>query len=89
MATKQECWLVRKIFYARKWFNQNTLCTDLQQLVRKGKYNIEEAYKVVRPNFQKVNSKIMIMIQETIPTSNDPICYTEEVETLTNLFFLM
>ncbi|XP_019233906.1 PREDICTED: uncharacterized protein LOC109214447 [Nicotiana attenuata] len=48
---KQACWVVKKIFDARKWYGSNDLCTELQQLTHAGKFMIKKAYDYLLPQY--------------------------------------
>ncbi|XP_019227287.1 PREDICTED: uncharacterized protein LOC109208612 [Nicotiana attenuata] len=64
---KQACWLVRKIFDARKWYGNNDLCTELQQLTHTGKFVIKKAYKYLLPQYPRVIWKNLNMIPCSVP----------------------
>lgn len=64
---KQACWLVRKIFDARKWYGSNDLCTELQQLTHAGKFMIKKAYKYLLPQYPRVIWKNLNMVPCSVP----------------------
>ncbi|XP_019224063.1 PREDICTED: uncharacterized protein LOC109205770 [Nicotiana attenuata] len=58
---KQACWLVRKKFYARKWYGLNDLYTDMQQFTQADKFIIKKAYLHLSPQYPKVAWKSLNM----------------------------
>nr|XP_016511047.1 PREDICTED: uncharacterized protein LOC107828276 [Nicotiana tabacum] len=58
---KQACWLVRKIFDARKWYRNNDLYTELQQFTHADKFIIKKAFMHLIPQYPKVMWKSLNM----------------------------
>ncbi|XP_019223575.1 PREDICTED: uncharacterized protein LOC109205322 [Nicotiana attenuata] len=77
---KQACWLVRKIFDARKWYGSNDLCGELQQRTHAGKFMIKKAYKYLLPQYPRAIWKNLNMIPCSVPRA-------DVEETHTHLFF--
>ncbi|XP_059310254.1 uncharacterized protein LOC132061453 [Lycium ferocissimum] len=64
---KQACWVVRKIFDARKWFPNLDVATALQNCFHKGKFSIKRAYKSFMPQYPKVHWKSLVLGPHLIP----------------------
>nr|XP_016487849.1 PREDICTED: uncharacterized protein LOC107807909 [Nicotiana tabacum] len=65
----QACWLVRKVFDIRDWYLSIDSFANINNYCRKGQFNIQKAYTLARPQFQKVHWKALIL-GSTIPRYN-------------------
>ncbi|XP_070031575.1 uncharacterized protein [Nicotiana tomentosiformis] len=65
----QACWLVRKVFDIRDWYLSIDSFANINNYCRKGQFNIQKAYTLARPQFQKVHWKALIL-GSTIPRHN-------------------
>ncbi|XP_070018975.1 uncharacterized protein [Nicotiana sylvestris] len=63
----QACWLVRKIFDARNWFDNRNYKVELGKCSKGDKFSIKTAYLSFQPQYQKVHRKNLTMEARQIP----------------------
>ncbi|XP_019254595.1 PREDICTED: uncharacterized protein LOC109233241 [Nicotiana attenuata] len=68
MATpKQACWIVRKVFDTREWFEAISATGDINEFWKQGKFSIKTMYTASRPQYHKVTWKNLMLGDTTIP----------------------
>ncbi|XP_059310806.1 uncharacterized protein LOC132062204 [Lycium ferocissimum] len=64
---KQACWLVRKIFDARKWFPNTDPITHLAQFSVGGRFSIKQAYFSFIPQLPRVPWRNLVQSKGALP----------------------
>ncbi|XP_009771053.1 uncharacterized protein [Nicotiana sylvestris] len=64
---KQACWIIRKVFDTKEWFEAISAIGDINEFCKQGKFSIKTMYIAARPQFQKVTWKNLVLEDVTIP----------------------
>ncbi|XP_070019425.1 uncharacterized protein [Nicotiana sylvestris] len=62
---KQASWLVRKLFIAREWWDNDI--TTISSFVQNGRFSIQKAYFHANPRYPKLHWKVLVMLTGILP----------------------